>query len=419
MIEPTTMSGRDRDVSAVPPTIRSVADWQMPAGSVAPAPDESVVPATEIVVPTDIDQVAQPRRGETVSPRVASAVQQEQSAAKPVETASGTGEQVLGGLSAERLLHGYYLLTLARALDDRMWAMQRQGKAPFVVACSGHEAAQIGSALALQPRQDWVLPYYRDLGVMLVLGMTPREVMLDFLARAEGPSSGGRQMPNHWSSRELRVVSQSSIVGSQIIHATGVALATQIRREPDVTAVYFGEGATAGGDFHEGLNFAAIRKLPVIFVCENNGYAISVPAEKEMPVQHVAERAAAYAMPGEVVDGMDLLAVYGAMSRAVERARSGGGPTLLEAKVYRFVPHTSDDDDRAYRSREEVERWRQRDPLELFRRRLEESGLLDEALQEETKRRVMREVDDATEYAERAPFASPETVYRHVYAEAA
>jgi 2-oxoisovalerate dehydrogenase E1 component alpha subunit len=290
---------------------------------------------------------------------------------------------------------------------------------PFVVPAAGHEAAQMGTALALRPGRDWVHPYYRDLGVMLVLGMSAREIMLDFMARADGPCSGGRQMPNHWCSPRLRVVSQSSIVGSQIVHATGTALASKIRREDDVSVAYFGDGATAEGDFHEGLNFAGIHRLPVIFVCENNGYAISEPAAKEMPVEHVADRAPAYAMAGEVVDGMDLLAAYDAMCRAVARARHGEGPTLLECKVYRLAPHTSDDDDRVYRPREEVERWKRRDPLVLFRRRLLEAGGLNEGMVEETERRVRREVDDATEYAERAPVAAPESVYRHVYAEAA
>jgi 2-oxoisovalerate dehydrogenase E1 component alpha subunit len=324
----------------------------------------------------------------------------------------------LAGLSAQQLLLAHYHLTLARTLEERMWALNRQGKMPFVVPCAGHEGAQVGSALALRAGKDWVLPYYRDLGVMLVLGMTAREVMLDFFARADGPCAG-RQMPAHWSCPRLRVVSQSSIVGSQIIHATGVALASKLRGEGDVTVTYFGDGATAGGHFHEGLSFAAIHKLPVVFICENNGYALSQPNELEMPVADVAARACAYAMPGVVVDGMDVLAVYEVTRRAVARARAGEGPALIEAKVYRFAPHTSDDDDRAYRSREEVERWRQRDPLLLLRRRLLDAGLLSDALVDETLRRVQREVDDATAYAERAPFADPGTIGRHVYAAAA
>ncbi len=320
-------------------------------------------------------------------------------------------------LSPQQLLSAHYWMTLARALDERMWALNRQGKAHFVISCCGHEAAQVGSALALRPGTDWVLPYYRDLGVMLVLGMTAREVMVQFLARDGDPCSGGRQMPNHWSYPRLKVVTGSSPVATQILHATGIALASKIKREPHVTAVYFGEGCTAEGDFHEGLNFAGIHRLPVVFFCENNGYAISVPQCKEMPVANVADRAGAYGMPGEVVDGMDLLEVYRAMRRAVDHARRGEGPTLIEAKTYRFVPHSSDDDDRTYRSREEVEQWKRRDPIELFRRRLFELGVLNESLLEETRRRIAREVDDATEYAEQLPYPPVESAFTHVYAD--
>jgi 2-oxoisovalerate dehydrogenase E1 component alpha subunit len=326
---------------------------------------------------------------------------------------------VAASLTTEQLRDAHYWMALARGIDDRMWVLNRQGMAPFVISCCGHEAAQVGSAMALAPRVDWVLPYYRDLGVMLVLGMTPREAMLQFLAKGADPCSGGRQMPGHWSYPALKVVTGSSPVATQLLHATGIALASKLKREPHVTAVYFGEGCTAGGDFHEGLNFAAIHRLPVVFFCENNGYAISVPQDKEMAVANVADRAGAYGMPGEVVDGNNVMAVYAAMCRAVARARRGDGPTLLEAKTYRLVPHSSDDDDRVYRTREEVESWRRRDPIEAFRRRLQELGVLNEGLVEETKRRIARDVDDATEFAAAAPYQPVERVFDNVYARAA
>jgi 2-oxoisovalerate dehydrogenase E1 component alpha subunit len=335
---------------------------------------------------------------------------------------SGAGRDLQPGrperppVSTPQLLQAHYWLTMARALDERMRLLNRQGKAPFAVSCCGHESAQVGSAMALRVGEDWVLPYYRDLGVVLVLGLTPREVMLHYFARADDPCSGGRQMPSHWSAPRLKIVTGSSPVGTQIQHAVGIALASKIRGEPQVTAVYFGEGSTAGGDFHEGLNFAAIHQLPVIFFCENNGYAISQPQGTEMPVANVADRARAYAMPGEVVDGNDLLAVYEVTCRAVERARNGHGPTLIEAKTYRLVPHTSDDDDTVYRSREEVEAWRRRDPLDRYRSLLQEWGILDQARLEETLRRIRAEIDDATEFAERAAAPAPETLLAHVYA---
>ncbi|MBI4505289.1 MAG: thiamine pyrophosphate-dependent dehydrogenase E1 component subunit alpha [Chloroflexi bacterium] len=321
------------------------------------------------------------------------------------------------GLGDEAVRAMYRTMLLARALDERMWALNRQGKAAFVISGQGQEAAQVGSAWALRPGHDWVLPYYRDLGVVLVLGMTPTEILLGVLARATDPNSGARQMPNHWSSVPLRIVSQSSPVATQVPHAAGVALASRLRGEDAVTACSFGEGATSKGDFHEGLNFAAIHRLPVVFVCENNGYAISVPQHKQMAVPSVAARAAAYGIPGVAVDGNDPLAVYAAMREAVARARRGEGPTLIEAKTYRLVPHSSDDDDRIDRSRAEVEAWRQRDPLPRFRRYLEEQALLDAAADQALRVGVAAEVDAATEEAERAPLPAPEDALAHVFAQ--
>ncbi|MBI2942188.1 MAG: thiamine pyrophosphate-dependent dehydrogenase E1 component subunit alpha [Chloroflexi bacterium] len=308
-------------------------------------------------------------------------------------------------------------MVLSRALDERMWLLNRQGRAHFTISCQGHEAAQVGTAAALRRGEDITLPYYRDLGVVLWMGMTPREVMLSFFARADDPNSGGRQMPNHWGHAGLRIISGSSPVGTQIPHAAGVALAAKIRHEPTVTAVYFGEGTTSEGDFHEGLNFAAIHRLPVIFVCENNGYAISVPRHKQMATATVAERAAAYGMPGIAVDGTDVLAVYRVMRRAVDRARSGQGPTLIDTRVHRFTPHSSDDDDRVYRPPEEVESARQQDPVEKFRRTLVQHDLLTTAQDHELRERVAAIVEDAVVFAEQSPLPAAADLTRHVFAE--
>jgi 2-oxoisovalerate dehydrogenase E1 component alpha subunit len=321
------------------------------------------------------------------------------------------------GLSAPRLVELYYKMALSRAIDDRLWVLNRQGKVPFIVSGQGHEAAQVGSAYALRPGEDWVLPYYRDLGVVITLGMTPREVMLDVFARADGPSSGGRQMPAHYSSRRLNVVTSGSPVATQLPQATGVALASKYKGERAVTVCYFGDGATSKGDFHEALNFAAIHKLPSIFFCENNGWAISVPVAKQMPVAHVVDRASAYNMPGVLVDGTDVLAVYAATRAAVERARAGEGPTLIEARLYRLTPHTSDDDDRRYRSEAELAEARQHDPLPRFERALRAGGVLNDALAEEIQTRVARELAEAEQFAEASPPPRPEDAARHVYAE--
>lgn len=325
----------------------------------------------------------------------------------------GVGEPL--GLSDDQLRDMYYKMLVARLLADRMLILNRQGRAPFAITGHGHEACQVGSAFALRAGRDWVAPYYRDMGVVLSLGMTSREIMLHFLARAADPCSGGRQMPNHWGYPALRIVTTSSVVATQIPHAVGVAMASKMRGEDDITIVYFGEGATSQGDFHEGLNFASIHKLPVIFFCENNGYAISEPQWKEMAVPNVADRARAYGFRGESMDGNDALAVYQTTRWAVDRCRRGDGPKLIEAKTYRLVPHSSSDDDRRYRSRAELEEWAKKDPLDRFRKYLQEQGLLDEEGAQELRARAEAETLEAADYAESQPFAAPEEALTHVF----
>jgi len=309
----------------------------------------------------------------------------------------------------------YHNVVLSRALSVRMWILNRMGKAPFAITCDGHEVAQVASAFNLQPGKDWVVPYYRDMGVVLTVGMTPRDLMLGLLAKAADPSSGGRQMPSHFGHAGLRIVSGSSPVATQIPHAAGIALASKLRGEKDATIVYFGDGATSKGDFHEGLNFAGVHRLPVVFFCENNGYAISVPLKKQMAIAQVSQRAAGYGFPGVTVDGNDALAVYAASKEALRRARAGEGPTLIEAVVQRLVPHSSDDDQRRYRSQEEIEAGKLADPVPQFKAYLEEQGLLTAEQNEEINKRVAKEVDDATDFAEKSPYPEPEEALTRVY----
>jgi 2-oxoisovalerate dehydrogenase E1 component alpha subunit len=315
------------------------------------------------------------------------------------------------------LLEAYRLMVLARTIDEREWMLNRQGKIPFVVSCQGQEACQVGMGLALRPGVDHVLPYYRDIGLVLALGMTPYEIFLNLFAKADDPNSGGRQMPNHWAHADLRIYSHSSPVATQIPHAAGVALASRLKGEEAVTLVSFGEGATSKGDFHEALNFAGIHDLPVIFCCENNRYAISVPQVKQMAIENVADRAAAYGMAGEIVDGQDLVAVHEATRRAAQRALAGEGPTLLEFKTYRLVPHTSDDDDRRYRAREEVAEWKKRDPLLLLKEKLVTQDLWDEEQEQALRQEIFDEVSEAQKAAEVAPDPTPEDALRHVFYE--
>ena len=332
-----------------------------------------------------------------------------------VEAKGGPSRHRSLGLSDEQALRIYEVMRLARAVDERMWLINRQGRAPFVISCQGQEGAQVGTAAALRPGHDWVAPYYRDAGVVLWFGMTARDQMLSFFARREDPNSGGRQMPGHFGSRKLHIVTGGSPVATQLLHAAGVALASKQRKEDAVTNVYFGEGSASQGDTHEAMNFAGIHKLAVVFICENNGYAISVPQSRQMAIANLADRAAGYGFPGVVVDGNDVLACYEVARQAVERARGGEGPTLIEAKTYRFTAHSSDDDDKRYRQAEEVAIWRQKDPIQRYARYLRDAGTLTDQREAEITERVTVQVDEATEYAEQAADPTPDDLTTFVY----
>jgi 2-oxoisovalerate dehydrogenase E1 component len=317
------------------------------------------------------------------------------------------------GLSDEAVREIYRLMVLARRLDDRMWALNRQGRVPFVISSSGHEGVQVGAALALDREVDWSIPYYRDVAFMVALGMTAEEIFLGLFAKEGDPNGGGRSMPNHWSLPRLRVFSHSSVIGTQFPHAAGIAYELRRTGRPGVILVAGGEGSTSQGDFHEALNFAALHRLGVIFLIENNKYAISVPVADGV-AGDLAARARAYGMEGETIDGNRVLEVYRAVSRAAERARAGEGPSFIEARTYRYYAHTSDDDDRLYRPAEEVEQWRRRDPITLLRQYLVESRLLTEAEEEAVEEEASATVAAAVTAAEAAP--GPTDAHSLVYA---
>ncbi len=330
-------------------------------------------------------------------------------------------------LTPERLLEMYYKMLLSRRLDERMWVLHRQGKIAFHISGLGQEGAQVGAAYALKPGFDFVHPYYRDMALVISLGVTPRDLMLAVYGKKGEPSSGARQMPAHYGYRKLNIVSGSSPVATQVPQAAGIAFGELYKRkvglvasdaELPVTLTCLGEGSTSQGDFHEALTWAGVYKLPLIVMVENNLYAISVPITKQSAVTDVSERACAYGVTGVSVDGNDFIATYQVMREAVERARSGQGATLLEAKTYRPVPHSSDDDDRSYRTREEVQEWKKKDPILRGKVWLIEAGLLDDKLSQDYDERVAAEVDDATKFAEEQPYPEVEWAMGPLYAPA-
>lgn len=321
------------------------------------------------------------------------------------------------GLTDDQLIEMYRTIVFARRIDERALLLQRAGKINFHISGLGQEMAQVGAAFALQPGVDYLLPYYRDFAMVLAFGMTAREIMLSFFAKAEDPNSGGRQMPGHFGYKALNIVTGSSPVTTQVPHAAGIALAAKMNRQPFVSFVTFGEGSSNQGDFHEGLNFAAVHKLPAIFMCENNQYAISVPYRKQVACENIADRGIGYGMPGIRVDGTDILEVYRVVKEARERAIRGEGPTLIEAVMYRLAPHSTSDNDLAYRTKEEVELHRNNDGLPKFKKYLYECGIWSDEQDAKLMDELAEIIKDATEYAERAPYPDPQEVFTHVYGE--
>ena len=323
------------------------------------------------------------------------------------------------GLTPEDLLDIYANMVLIRTLDERIWAMNRQGKAAIVASSQGHEAAQLASVWALRQhaKDHFCFTYYRDLAVTVSQGLTPTEALLGFLAKEGEPMSGARQFPQHGAIPDRKVINISNVVGTHVPHAVGWALAAKMRGEDTVVAAYMGDGATSQGEVHEAMNFASVQQLPVVFIIENNKYAISVPQHKQMNIVRISDRAAGYGMPGVTVDGTDVIASYAACADAVQRAARGDGPSVVELDVERYLPHTSDDDDSVYRAPEEIAEARKRDPLLKLRGLLSGVGLLSDERDEELRDSARAEVDAATDAAEAAPFPPDDDVFKRVFEE--
>ncbi len=319
------------------------------------------------------------------------------------------------GLDEEQLRWILRNMLLQRTLDNRGFQLNRQGKIPFATGSEGHEGIHAGSALAFARGRDVLVPYYRDIGLCIGIGMEPLQVLLAMFARA-ADISGGRQFPNHFTGRAIGLMSISSIIAAHLPHAVGAAYAMKLRGESGrAVLASFGDGATSEGEWHESMNFAAVHALPIVFLCENNEWAISTPRDRQMKVRDVVEKADGYGMRGEIVDGSDPIAVYGVMNGALERARSGGGPTLVEAKCYRFLSHTTDDDDRTYRTREEIERHRHLDPVPRFERVLVDAGVITSDDVSAMKREILAHVNDVTDRAEALPYPLASDLYTNVY----
>lgn len=320
-------------------------------------------------------------------------------------------------LDSPALSNAYRWMLVARRIDDAMWTLRRQGKGHFVVSSAGHEAIGAAAGLAVDLEQDFLAPHYRDLSACLAWGLQPRDVMAHYFGRAADPCTGGRQPYAHWGSTLHRIVSQEGPQPNIVTHAVGVAFANRRLGSPAVVWIAFGDGGAQKGEVHEAMNFAAIHRLSVVFCVQNNLYTQSVPLRLESSVADLSLRAAGYGMPGVSVDGMDLLAVYPAARAAVDRARAGEGPSLIEARAYRYMPNTSNDDDTRYRSREEVDGWRQHDPIARLRRHLLASGGLDEASMATMETAMQQEVDEAAAWAAEQPDAQPEDVLDHTWAD--
>jgi len=309
-------------------------------------------------------------------------------------------------LSDQETFNLYQKMVFIRLADQRALMLQRQGRMGTYAPIWGQEACQVGSAILLQ-REDWVFPAFRELGATLMMGIPLKTIYLYWMGYEEGSRAP----------EGINVLPVSIPVGTHPLHAVGTAWAAKIRGDQIVTVAYFGDGATSKGDFHEAMNFAGVFKTPTIFFCQNNQFAISVPRKIQTVSETIAQKAIAYGIDGIQVDGNDLFAVYTVTKEAIQKARSGGGATLIEGVTYRFGPHTTADDPTKYRKEEEIESWKPLDPLNRLRRYLNERGLWTEDIENQITERAQKEIDQAVQEAEAVPVPEVEEIFKYVYSE--
>ena len=320
------------------------------------------------------------------------------------------------GLSKEELIQAYREVLRGRRLDERLWQLTRIGKTSFNISGQGAEVAQVAMAMAFDPQKDYFLPYYRDMTACLVWGMTSKDILMGSFGKEADPSSHGRQMPNHYGSKEHNIVSFSSTVSTQMPLATGVGYAAQLQKADFVALTTTGEGSANQGEVQEAMNFAGVKKLPVIFVVENNEYAISVPIEEQYANKRMADRAKAYGFEGVTVDGSDFTEVYLAFKEAVKASRGKKGPKLIELMVSRLTSHSADDDQSVYRSKEEIEEMKKNDAVKLFEKQLLEEGYLTDEDIAKIDEEIRAEINQATDEAEAMPDPVPTSILEEVYA---
>lgn len=322
---------------------------------------------------------------------------------------------LMPAISDEDLRALYRTMVQTRVFDQRMFTLQRQGRLGFYMPSTGEEAATVGSSYALKP-EDWMFPCYREQGAYLWRGATVQEMVHQCYGNVLDYTKG-RQMPVHYSFRHLNIVSISSPLAVQLPHAVGTAWAAKLRRDPIITMVYFGEGSSSEGDFHVAMNFAGVYKTPCIFFMRNNGWAISTPREVQTASENFAMKATAYGFEGVLVDGNDILAVIAATQKAADKARNGGGPTLIEAVTYRVGSHSTSDDPSAYRKEEDVKVWEAKDPIARFQRFLAKKGLWTPEWEAEMQEQFKAEVLKAIDVAEKTPAPAPETIFEDVFSD--
>lgn len=316
----------------------------------------------------------------------------------------------------ELLVSAYRNMVTTRILDEKLIALQRQGRMGTYVSCSGQEASQIGAVMALSKEKDWIFPMYRDLGMMIQAGVSIEQLLNRMFGNSEDAAIG-RDLPNLFAWKDNHVVSFAAPIASHLPLAVGYGIAARMRKDDLVTIATFGDGATSSGEFHVAMNFAGVYKAPTIFICENNQYAISVPISQQTASESIAIKSVAYGVRGEKIDGNDLFAVYATVKNALDRARKGEGPTLIECVTYRLGAHSTADDWKRYRSDQEVQKWKERDPITRLRRYLEDKKLWNEQKEIEQRNQIESEISRLITQCEKIPPPAPKSIFQDVFFE--